>query len=426
MLTISLKLVLPIVVIFSTSTKATKDLRKTNKVLMMRDMLQTRIVGGTQAQRGAYPYFTQWIGGCGASLIHEDILLSAAHCNEIFETDVIVGAYEDGKVGNGALARTIVGHAIHPKFSPYARANDYLVLKLNSPVTTIKPITLNRSNASPVSGKDLVVIGLGHLAEYGESPQFLNEVTVQAVNQTTCNQEYNGEIVEASMMCAAVAGGGKDSCQGDSGGPLVQIVNGEHIQVGIVSWGEGCARPFKSGVYSRVSGEIAWIEQQVCLMSSKPPSRCANLIPATLAPGSSNTKPPTAKPSTAKPSTAKPSTAKPSTAKPSTANPPTAKPSTAKPATNPVTYMPIIKPVTYKPTTKPTGKPTTTPTRKPTTESTTKPINVSTAKPTTRTTTKPTTTKPSNKPTAKFTLRPTKKVIHKQTMYPSQSQHQAL
>ena len=396
MLTISLKSVLPIVVIFSTSAKATKNLHKANKVLITRDMLQTRIVGGTQAWRGAYPYFMQLIGGCGASLIHKDILLSAAHCNEIFETDVIVGAYEDGKVGNGALARTIVGHAIHPKFSPYARANDYLVLKLNSPVTTIKPITLNRSNASPVSGKDLVVIGLGHLAEYGESPQFLNEVTVQAVNQTTCNQEYNGEIVEASMMCAAVAGGGKDSCQGDSGGPLVQIVNGEHIQVGIVSWGEGCARPFKSGVYSCVSGEIAWIEQQVCLMSSNPPSRCANLIPATPAPESSNIKPPTAKPST------------------------------AKPAANPVTYMPIIKPVTYKPTTKPTGKPTTTPTRKPTTKSTTKPINVSTAKPTTRTTTKPSTTKPSIKPTAKSTLKPTKKGIHKQTMYPTQSQHQAL
>ena len=338
-LSINLRSILFIAVLLSTTVYAAKNLRENNKKLITRDMLQTRIVGGNIAQRGAYPYYTQWIGGCGASLIHEDILISAAHCNVISGNQVIVGAYEYKVSGNGAVARTIIKRAVHPKFNSNTLVNDYLILKLSSPVTTIKPVTLNRSNSSPVKGEDLVVVGLGTLTESGATPRFLNEVTVQAVDQTTCNREYSGSIFEASMMCAAVVGGGKDSCQGDSGGPLVRIVNGEHILVGAVSWGDGCARPSLSGVYSRTSGGITWIEQQICLMSANPPSRCTNLTPSTPAPAASTTKLPTSKPSTARP--------------------------TVKTVNNKPTVKPTFKP-SSKPTLKPTQKPTKIPTKHPT------------------------------------------------------------
>ncbi|KAK4010306.1 hypothetical protein OUZ56_019451 [Daphnia magna] len=57
----------------------------------------------------------------------------------------------------------------------------------------------------------------------------------------------------ATMLCAA--GEGTDTCKGDSGGPI--YVDG--VQVGITSFGNGCADPKYAGVYTRVTNYIDWI-----------------------------------------------------------------------------------------------------------------------------------------------------------------------
>lgn len=74
------------------------------------------------------------------------------------------------------------------------------------------------------------------------------------------------------MFCGRGAGGGNDSCQGDSGGP---ITNSNGVQVGVVSWGQGCCGDEDySRVYSRISGDIDWINEQICELSSNPPDFC--------------------------------------------------------------------------------------------------------------------------------------------------------
>lgn len=61
------------------------------------------------------------------------------------------------------------------------------------------------------------------------------------------------------MICAGETNGGQDSCQGDSGGPL--MATGTNRLIGVVSWGNGCARPGFAGVYVRVANTLPFINQ---------------------------------------------------------------------------------------------------------------------------------------------------------------------
>lgn len=244
------------------------------------ETFESRIVGGSAAERGEYPYFVSW-GGCAASLIAEDVILSAAHCAGIRSDDVIVSAHQRwwGQTSGDAESRTISERRIHPQYDAGTFENDFLVMKLTEPITNIKPVSINRDERIPANeGDTLTAIGFGAVFEGGWGPRLLQEVDVQYVSQDQCNLEYDGDIVENVMLCAGVPGGGKDSCQGDSGGPLViKSANGDDIQVGVVSWGYGCGREEYSGVYSRISGAKEWIDKQVCELSENPPPGCGGV-----------------------------------------------------------------------------------------------------------------------------------------------------
>ena len=145
---------------------------------------------------------------------------------------------------------------------------DYMVFKIEPSTKT--PVKLNVDPSYPVANQALVVGGFGTTSEGGYLSKRLRKVTVPYIEPSTCDG-LMGPRNTTSELCAGELAGGKDACQGDSGGPI--FANG--VQVGIVSWGVGCARANKPGVYSRVSGGIDWINEQVCALSSSPPSWCA-------------------------------------------------------------------------------------------------------------------------------------------------------
>lgn len=232
----------------------------------------TRIVGGTKAEPGEYPYYAQ-MDGCGGSLIAPNVVLTAAHCNEEGRDEVIVGGYERDKSDtDGAYLRTCDKWIPHPDYQKVnAHNHDFALCLLNEPVNvdeTEAKLELNFNDAVPTTDESLTAIGLGTLWYGGNVAEFLQHVEVPYIDNDDCDNVY-GNTIQEDMLCAGFPDGGYDSCQGDSGGPLVEIVdNGDgtktHVQMGVVSFGYGCAFANAPGVYARVSSAETWIKKKVC------------------------------------------------------------------------------------------------------------------------------------------------------------------
>ena len=108
--------------------------------------------------------------------------------------------------------------------------------------------------------------GWGRTKEGDEKPasEVLQKGEVPYIENATCNAKdaYDGKI-KPGMMCAGYRDGGVDSCQGDSGGPLVLRGQDGPVLVGVVSWGEGCARKLRYGIYTRVTAYSDWIAKTI-------------------------------------------------------------------------------------------------------------------------------------------------------------------
>uniref|UniRef100_A0A8C5K158 Suppressor of tumorigenicity 14 protein homolog n=1 Tax=Jaculus jaculus TaxID=51337 RepID=A0A8C5K158_JACJA len=241
---------------------------------------QARVVGGTNADEGEWPWQVSLhaLGQghlCGASLISRSWLVSAAHCF----TDDKNFRYSDPKMWTAFLglldqskrsASGVQEHQIkrvipHPSFNDFTFDYDIALLELEKPAqysTVVRPVCLPDTSHVFPAGKAIWVTGWGHTQEGGTGALILQKGEIRVINQTTCEGLMPQQITPR-MMCVGFLSGGVDACQGDSGGPLSSVeADGRIFQAGVVSWGEGCAQRNKPGVYTRLPVFRDWIKDQ--------------------------------------------------------------------------------------------------------------------------------------------------------------------
>jgi len=217
------------------------------------------VVGGTRAALGEFPWMVRLSMGCGGALYSPRLVLTAAHCVRATGTNTGITATA-GVVDLQSTSRIVVrSNYVHRAPGYNGRGRDWALIRLASPITTLP--TLGVAATAQFNSGTFTVAGWGAPREGGAQQRFLLKAEVPFVSDATCQRAYGSSLVPGDEICAGLPQGGVDTCQGDSGGPMFRRnVAGAWVQVGIVSWGAGCARPNFPGVYTEVStfaGQIA-------------------------------------------------------------------------------------------------------------------------------------------------------------------------
>lgn len=227
---------------------------------------------------------------CGGTVIRENVVLTAAHCiaphqgMEWFDRRfpfIAVGNHDSNEayLTLDSMIQPKVS-VLHPDYSEATVQNDIALLFFDRNLTDLNGdtsvIRLPERDDSVASGSRVSIYGWGLIDENEIFPSNqMQRADVVLYDRELCEKtsQYGLDALSPGMICAGnIEQGGVDSCAGDSGGPLVYneltSENDDPVQIGIVSWGDGCGKPGYPGVYTDIQAYLDWIEGTIATVDA--------------------------------------------------------------------------------------------------------------------------------------------------------------
>jgi secreted trypsin-like serine protease len=271
------------------ATKGSAPYEEAVQRFLKKEKAKPPIVGGHPAPAAAFPWQislgVSWIADpymthfCGGSVYSPNWVITAGHC--VIDTNpanVVITAGSN-RLTTAAIRKNVKRIIVHKQFvqrEDGSLEHDIALIELFDPLpigSRIKPIDLLTPDIESrvlTEGTLLTVTGWGATIVAGipvRELRFLDDLPL--VLRASCNEPraYNGRVTD-NMICAGLETGGKDACDGDSGGPLMKVSGKVPKLAGIVSWGDGCGKPYKFGVYTRVANYVDWLNTCVANLPS--------------------------------------------------------------------------------------------------------------------------------------------------------------
>ncbi|XP_007938975.1 complement factor I [Orycteropus afer afer] len=234
-----------------------------------------RIVGGSQAQLGDFPWQVAIKDddklNCGGIYIGGCWVLTAAHCvrvSKVHRYQIWTTLVNWIRPNNEILIWYVNKVIIHENYNGATYENDIALIEMKKLPTKRECELLGSIPAcvpwSPYlfrPNDKCIVSGWGR--EKGNKKVYsLKWGEVNLIGN--CSNYYSNRYYEKLMECAGTNDGSIDACKGDSGGPLVCVDANDVAYIwGIVSWGENCGKPEFPGVYTKVANYFDWISNHV-------------------------------------------------------------------------------------------------------------------------------------------------------------------